>query len=176
MTDTLELLRQQNTREVWLRLDGDTVHPVPPGTPGAARFVLARVPAREIQSNLLYAALGRDGYVAYASWYNNQAQTERETAEASARKPGDPEPFSDTLPNDAHWRAHSLALETATDDAVLAAGMFEPTFEQAGAMLGPYRSALVRELVQWGRTPPAWSEQPKDGDAPNLSSANSVPP
>ncbi|MBB5234475.1 hypothetical protein [Deinococcus budaensis] len=158
MTDTLALLQQQNSREVWLLLDAATqdVTVVRPGTPGAGRFVITRVPARDIRSNLLYAALGRDGYLAYANWYNSQAQQARAAAEGNTRKADDPEPFDDSLPDDARWRAHTVALEEAVEDAVLAVGLTSPEYGAARSVLGAYRSVLVREIVQWGREPPAW--------------------
>lgn len=177
MTDTLSALRAQNTREVWLLAEGDTARTVPPGTPGALRFLLARVAARDIRGNLLYAALGRDGYVAYANWYNAQAQEQRETAEASSRKPGDPEPYQDPLPDDAHWRAHSVALEQAAEEAILELGLLDPPFSEARGALGPYQAPLVLELVHWGRTPPAWTPDPEAGGPGNASSReNSAPP
>ncbi|OWL98984.1 hypothetical protein CBQ26_00560 [Deinococcus indicus] len=167
MNETLAALRAQNTRTVHLLADGDTARSVPPGTPGALAFLLARVPARDIRANLLYAALGRDGYYAYANWFNAEAQKALAAAEAASHKPGDPAPFDDTLPDDGEWRAHTVALEIAVEEALLDLGMLSPTFEDAGTILGPYRTALARELVTWGR------EVPESPDSP---SGNSVPP
>lgn len=172
--DTLALLVAQNKREVWLLETGDEVQAVPPGTPGALRFVLVRVPARTIRQDLIYAALGRDGYVSYANWCNTQAQRAKDQAEASQRKPGAPQPFDDTPPDDAQWRAHTLALETAVEEALLSVGLEYPKFEEVQGALGLYQSVLVRELVQWGRQVPAWT--PKDADTSNSSSGPSVPP
>lgn len=170
MTDTLAALRQQNTRTVTLLLEGEHARLAPLGTPGGLTFTLARVPARDIRANLLYAALGRDGYVAYAIWYNGQAQQARAAAEESTRKPGDPPPFDDSLPDDAQWRAHTVALEEAVDDAVLERGLLDPPYEAAREVLGPYRTALVREIVQWGREVPEWNpEVPESGNSPSGS-------
>lgn len=172
--DTLALLNAQNTREVWLLDEEDAVQVVAPETPGALRFVLARVPARQIRSDLLFAALGKDGFLSYANWRNGQAQQAREQAEASHRKIGDAGPFDDTPPEDAHWRACTVALEAAAEDALLSVGLLEPPYEQARGRLGLYQGVLVRELVQWKREAPAWN--PRDADSGNSSSGSSVPP
>ena len=169
-SDLLALLLGQNTRTVHLRLDGEDVHVVPAGTPGAAIFTLRRVPARDIRSNLLYMVLGKDGYVAYATWYNAQGQAALASAQATARDPNDPIPFDDSPEDDASWRAHTLALETAVEEELLTQGLVLPdglTAAQVIPALGLYRPVLVRELVQWGR------ETPED---PNSPSASSAPP
>lgn len=156
MTDTLSALMAQNTRVVWLLAteDGQTARLVPPNTEGALRFVLARVAADRIRANLLFAALGKDAYVQYASWYNQQAQAELQRAQANSAKSGDPTPFDDTPPDDAEWRAYSVALEDASEQAVLEVGLLEPLYADAARFLGPFQTALVREIVQWGREAP----------------------
>lgn len=166
----LAALQARNTRTVTLVQDGDTARHAPPGTPGALAFTLARVPAREIRQNLLYAALGRDGYLAYANWYHAQAQQALASAEAATAKPDAAPPFDDSLPEDAQWRAHTLALEEAVERELLQAGLLLPEAEPFAAVypvLGPMRGVLVRELIEWGR------ETPED---PNSPSGNSEPP
>ncbi|CAM3667137.1 hypothetical protein [Deinococcus frigens] len=157
MSDTLNALMAQNTRTVYLLADADGVsaHPVKAGTTGALRFVLARVAADRIRANLLFAALGKDAYVQYAAWYNQQARAALEQAEINSVKAGDPELFDDTLPDDAEWRAYSVALEDASEQAVLEVGLLEPLYVDAAKFLGPYQTALVREIVQWDREAPA---------------------
>lgn len=178
MIDTLAALKEQNERTVWLLPEGEGALLVPPNTPHALPFVLGRVPARRIQGNLLYAVLGKDGYASYANWVNTKAQQQLAAQQALSRKAGEPEPFDDAPPDDERWRTHSLALERAAEDAVLEIGMISPTFAEAGAVLGPFREALVRELVGWGRQtdwqPPR--EGDEGGDSPNSPSANSEPP
>lgn len=157
MSDTLSALMAQNTRTVWLLADADglSAHPVRENTTGALRFVLARVAADRIRANLLFAALGKDAYVQYAAWYNQQARDALNTAQANARKASDPEPFDDTLPDDAEWRAYSIALEDASEQAVLEVGLLEPLYVDAAKFLGPFQTALVRAIVQWDREAPA---------------------
>ncbi|CAM3266062.1 DUF4376 domain-containing protein [Deinococcus saxicola] len=156
MSDTLSALMAQNTRTVYLLVDGDgaSAHPVNEGTKDALRFVLARVAAERIRANLLFAALGKDAYVQYAAWYNHQAQAALALAQNNSAKAGDPEPFDDTPPDDPEWRAHSIALEDASEQAVLEVGLLEPLYADAARFLGPYRTALVREIVQWDREAP----------------------
>lgn len=171
--DTLELLRTQNLRTVYLLSSGESASSVPAGIQGALKFILSRVPAGQIQTNLLYAVLGKDGYVQYANWRNARAQEELETAGARHRKEGEV-PFDDSLDDDSHWRAHSLALDEAANDAILAAGLREPPYEEVKDILGPYRIALVNELVHWSRQPPQWTED--EGDTPKSLNGNSEPP
>lgn len=174
MSHTTDILLQRHTRTVWLlETSPETAESVAPGTEGALEFVLARVSADRIRANLLYAVLGRDGYMQYAAWYGAQAQKALAAAKAGENKPGE-EPFDDALPEDTRWRAHTLALETSAEAAVLEEGMADPPYATVGHALGPYRQALVRELVQWGRTPPAWNEQ-EEGSG-NSSRASSAPP
>ncbi|WP_412027921.1 hypothetical protein [Deinococcus yunweiensis] len=162
----LELLRQQNTRTVSLLLDGDAVHSVEDGTPGAIPFELVRVNARDIRQDIVYAALGRDGFVRYATWYNAEAQRALAQAQALTRAPSDPPPFDDTPPDDAVWRAHSVAIEAAVMTAVLTHGMRTPSYREAQDILGLYGPALMLELVEWGRPRPRWQPPaPLDEDA-----------
>ncbi|MDV6376248.1 hypothetical protein [Deinococcus arenicola] len=153
MTDTLTALLSQNTRTVWLLVDdtGDSAVRVPPNTPDALAFTVSRVAAREIRENLLFAVLGRDAYVAYAQWCSQQASQDLEIAESQSRKITDPQPFDDSPPEDAHWRAHMVAMEAAADDAVLELGLISPPYAEVAGALGPFRRALVQEIVQWKR-------------------------
>lgn len=169
MSATLDALRQQNTREVYLlpEADGLSARSVPPGTPGALPFLLARVNADRIRANLLFAALGRDTYVAYAAWYSGEAQKEHQRAEAAARKDTDPPPFDDAPEDDAEWRAYTVALEDAAELAVLEVGLLDPPFAEAAVILGPYRTALVRQIVMWDR---------EGVENPKSLSGNSEPP
>lgn len=150
----LARLRAKHIRTVHLLEVGDTVQVVPPGTPDADAFTIRRIPAQEIRSDLLYSVLGRDGFVAYATWYNAEGQRHLQTAQANSRKPGDPEPFDDSLPDDATWRATSVALEAAAQVEILTQGMLEPTYDEAASGLGLYGAVLMRELVQWKRQAP----------------------
>lgn len=179
MTETTaERLRRRNLRDLWLIEENGQVHEVPPGTLDADHFVLARIEARDIRANLLFAALGRDGYVEYATWYQAQAQQALATAQAHTRKPNDPEPFDDTPPDDSRWRAHSIALEQAAEDAILELGLVEPRYEEVADALGPYRAHLVRALVHWTRPPPpdAADRAPEAGGPGNSPSGSSAPP
>lgn len=155
---TLATLLAQETRTVYLLAQDDGAVSVPEGTPGALAFQIVRVPASKIRSNLLYAALGQDGYAKYAAWYNQQAQQAFDQAQAQKRKPGDPEPFDDSQEQDQHWRAHNLALEEAAERAVLEAGVVQPELTpQLLKALTRYRKALLRAIVQWDREGPEWS-------------------
>jgi hypothetical protein len=129
------------------------------------------VAAREIRTNLLYVALGRDAYVKYAQWY--QAEAQKAVAAAEVRKVGQGEPFDDSPEDDDIWRAHTLALEEAVDEAVLEKGMVQPKYAEVEQGLGPYQRLLVHEIVQWNREDP---DEGKPNEEKKFSSGNSVPP